>query len=74
MVSIFLSPPRRRGRSIGTLGQGGGKNRNTHGGVRNITFFTHVMSENCAAVSGSAVFTHEKIRPETSHESGRTAK
>ncbi|MGYP000003376154 len=28
--------------------------------VRDKTFFTHVMSENCVVVSKSAVFTHVK--------------
>ena len=30
--------------------------------VRDKTFFTHVMSENCVVVSKSAVFTHARSR------------
>ncbi len=40
--------------------------------VRNKTFSAHVTPEICHDVRKSGVFTHEKVRPETSHESGRT--
>ena len=40
--------------------------------VRTKTFSMHVTPEICHDVRKSGVFTHEKVRPETSHESGRT--
>ena len=40
--------------------------------VRTKTFSTHVTPEICHDVRKSGVFTHEKVRPEKSHESGRT--
>ena len=40
--------------------------------VRTKTFSTHVTPKIHYDVRKSGVFTHEKVRPETSHESGRT--
>ena len=40
--------------------------------VRTKTFSTHVTPEIHHDVRKSGVFTHEKVRPETSHESRRT--
>lgn len=37
-----------------------------HGDVRNKTFSTHIMPENCAVVSKSAVFTHVMTEPYSS--------
>ena len=45
---------------------------NRHSRVRTKTFSTHVTPEICHDVRKSGVFTHEKVRPETSHASGRT--
>jgi len=42
------------------------------GRVRTKTFSAHVTPEICHDVRKSGVFTHEKVRPETSLESGRT--
>ncbi len=71
MVSIFLftSQPIFRARETG---QGNGSWENRHSRVRTKTFSTHVTPEIHHDVRKSGVFTHEKVRPETSHESGRT--
>ena len=72
MVSIFLFTP---GRSDipGQGNRGGGKEKKPpHIRVRTKTFSAHVTLEICHDVRKSGVFTHEKVRPETSHESGRT--
>ena len=69
MVSIFLftSQP------IGHSGPGGNQVMgNRHSRVRTKTFSTHVTPNIHHDVRKSGVFTHEKVRPETSHESGRT--
>ena len=43
-----------------------------HSRVRTKTFSAHVTPKIDHDVRKSGVFTHEKVRPETSHESGRT--
>lgn len=45
---------------------------NRHSRVRTKTFSAHATPEIHHDVRKSGVFTHEKVRPETSHESGRT--
>ena len=52
--------------------QGLGKNENPPRPVRTKTFSTHVMPKIHHDVRKSGAFTHEKVRPETSYESGRT--
>ena len=59
-------------RSDGPCQGGGKKNENLPRPVRTKTFSAHVTPEICLDVRKSGVFTHEKVRPETSHESGRT--
>ena len=56
---------------------GGGKEKNRvmghrPGRVRTKTFSAHVTPKIHHDVRKSGVFTHEKVRPETSHASGRT--
>ena len=75
MVSIFLFIPSRS--DIPGQGNRGAKKKNRvmgnrHSHVRTKTFSAHVTPEICHDVRKSGVFTHEKVRPETSHESGRT--
>lgn len=69
MVSIFLFTSQPIGRPVSG---GGGKNENLPRPVRNKTFSTHITPEIHHVVRKSGVFTHEKVRPETSHASGRT--
>ena len=82
MVSIFCSHPSRsdipgQGEKTFLARENGGKEKNRVMGhrpslVRTKTFSAHVTPEICHDVRKSGVFTHEKVRPETSHESGRT--
>ena len=69
MVSIFLFTSQPIGQPVSG---GGGKNENLPRPVRTKTFSAHVTPEICHDVRKSGVFTHEKVRPETSHASGRT--
>lgn len=79
MVSIFLFTP---GRSDipGQGNRGGGKEKKPGHGkpphirVRTKTFSAHVALKIHHDVRKSGVFTHEKVRPETSHAFGRTDK